>query len=100
MDASLESLSREHEIKERNLRKMIDELQSQVERERNEKREAITQADESRQKMIDKQSELGNTQQPTLLYIDVQNMKWLQALAISWLNDIAIMSQTVSNAIY
>lgn len=75
MDASLESLSREHEIKERNLRKMIDELQSQVERERNEKREAITQADESRQKMIDKQSELGNTQQPTLLYIDVQNMK-------------------------
>lgn len=100
MDASLESLSREHEIKERNLRKMIDELQSQVERERNEKRDAITQADESRQKMIDKQSELGNTQQPTLLYIDVQNMKWLQALAISWLNDIAIMSQTVSNAIY
>lgn len=75
MDASLESLSREHEIKERNLRKMIDELQSQVERERNEKRDAITQADESRQKMIDKQSELGNTQQPTLLYIDVQNMK-------------------------
>lgn len=62
MDASLESLSREHEIKERNLRKMIDELQSQVERERNEKRDAITQADESRQKMIDKQSELGNTQ--------------------------------------
>ena len=75
MDTSLESLSREHEIKERNLRKMIDELQSQVERERNEKRDAITQADESRQKMIDKQSELGNTQQPTLLYIDVQNMK-------------------------
>ena len=62
MDPSLESLSREHEIKERNLRKMIDELQSQVERERNEKRDAITQADESRQKMIDKQSELGNTQ--------------------------------------
>lgn len=69
MDASLESLSREHEIKERNLRKMIDELQGQVERERNEKRDAITQADESRQKMIDKQSELGNTQQPTLLYM-------------------------------
>ena len=46
-------------MKEKNLRKMIDELQNQVERERNEKRDALTQADESCQKLIEKQSELG-----------------------------------------
>uniref|UniRef100_A0A1X7ST15 Uncharacterized protein n=1 Tax=Amphimedon queenslandica TaxID=400682 RepID=A0A1X7ST15_AMPQE len=61
-DSGISSLSKEHEVKERNLRKMIDELQGQVERERNEKREALTQADESCQKLIEKQAELEGLQ--------------------------------------
>ena len=48
-------------MKEKNLRKMIDELQGQVEKERNEKRDALTQADENCQKLIEKQAEIGTT---------------------------------------
>ena len=45
---------------ERNSRKVIDELQSQVEKERNEKKEMIKKAEESTRKVTALESEIGN----------------------------------------
>ena len=52
-------MSKEYEIKERNMKKMIDELQQRVEKEREEKREAITEAEENRRKLMERQTEFG-----------------------------------------
>ena len=41
------------------MKKMIDELQQRVEKEREEKREAITEAEENRRKLMERQTEFG-----------------------------------------
>lgn len=41
------------------MKKMIDELQQRVEKEREEKREAITEAEENRRKLMERQTEIG-----------------------------------------
>lgn len=53
-----DSKAKEHKVKEKNLKKMIEELQQQVQMERNEKKEAFTQADENLMKLNEAQNEL------------------------------------------
>jgi chromosome segregation ATPase len=69
IDSSLETVIKEHGIKEKNMRKMIGELQEQIEKERNEKKEALTQADETKQKLNEIQNDYGNHYWLAIIYL-------------------------------